>query len=165
MIWWWQAWPIYAGFTVHCLMIIRKYLSVSHKPNYQRSGLNTYQFFVSMIEIGFRFDTAKKIKSLGNSYDRVDQKTRRNDDNTLGVPTANLELKHMPILCLWCVHSMFVTCSYCVRDVFILCSWCVHIMFVMCSYYVRDVLIVCSWHVHIMFVMCSYYVRDVFILC
>ena len=39
-----RAWPIHAGFTVHCLVIICKYLSLSHKPDYERSGLNTYQF-------------------------------------------------------------------------------------------------------------------------
>ena len=38
------------------------------------------------------------IKSLRNSDDRVDQKTGRNDDNTLEIPRANLELKHMSIL-------------------------------------------------------------------
>ena len=38
-----RAWPIYAGFT-HCLMIICKYLRLSHKPDYQRSELDTYQF-------------------------------------------------------------------------------------------------------------------------
>ena len=27
-----RAWPIYAGFTVDCHMIISKYLSLSHKP-------------------------------------------------------------------------------------------------------------------------------------
>ena len=42
----------------------------------------------------------KKIKFLGKSDDRADQKTGRNDDNTLGIPRANLELKHMFILCL-----------------------------------------------------------------
>ena len=36
-----RVWPIYADFT-HCLMIICKYLSLSHKPAYRRSGLNTY---------------------------------------------------------------------------------------------------------------------------
>ena len=41
----------------------------------------------------------KKIKSLGNSDDRADQKTGQNDDNTLGIPEANLELKHMFVLC------------------------------------------------------------------
>ena len=45
-----KAWPVYAGFTVDCHMIICKYVSLSHKPDYQRSGLNTYQicFTVSM---------------------------------------------------------------------------------------------------------------------
>ena len=43
------------------------------------SGLNTYQFFftVSMIYIGFLFDTAKKTKSLGKSDDIADQITKR----------------------------------------------------------------------------------------
>ena len=40
-----------------------------------------------------------KIKSLGNSDDRTDQKPGRNDDNILGIPRTNLELKHMFILC------------------------------------------------------------------
>ena len=52
-----------------------------------------------MSKIGFRFDTAKKIKSLGNSDDIADQITRRNDDYSLGIPRANLELKHMSIMC------------------------------------------------------------------
>ena len=43
----------------------------------------------------------KTIESLGNSDDRVDQKTGWNDDNTLGIPEAGLELKHM-----------FTSCSY-----------------------------------------------------
>ena len=41
----------------------------------------------------------KKIKSLGNSDDRADQKTERNNDDALGISGANLELKHMLILC------------------------------------------------------------------
>ena len=36
-----REWPISAGFT-HCLMIIAKYLS--HKADYQSSGLNAYRF-------------------------------------------------------------------------------------------------------------------------
>ena len=39
-----RAWPIYAGFTVDCHMIICEYSSLSHKPDYQGSWLNTYQF-------------------------------------------------------------------------------------------------------------------------
>ena len=39
-----RAWSNYVGFTVHCLMNICKYLSLSHKPVYQRSWLNTDQF-------------------------------------------------------------------------------------------------------------------------
>ena len=39
-----RAWPIYADFTVHDLKIICKYFSLSHKPDYQCSGWNTYQF-------------------------------------------------------------------------------------------------------------------------
>ena len=38
-----RAWPIHAAFTVHCLMIICKYLSLRHKLDYEPSGLNTYQ--------------------------------------------------------------------------------------------------------------------------
>ena len=49
----------------------------------------------------------RKIKSLGNNDDRADQKTEQNNDNdndndndnALGIPGANLELKHMFILC------------------------------------------------------------------
>ena len=41
----------------------------------------------------------KKTKSLGNSDDRADQKTGQNDDTTLGIPSANLELKQMLELC------------------------------------------------------------------
>ena len=52
-----------------------------------------------MIEIGFRFDTEKKIKSLGNSDDRVDQITGWNDVNTFEIPGVNLELKQMIIIC------------------------------------------------------------------
>ena len=49
--------------------------------------------------MGFWFVTAKKIKSLGNSDDRGHQITGLNDDNMLGNPRANLELKHMFIIC------------------------------------------------------------------
>ena len=42
----------------------------------------------------FRFDKAKKIKSRANSDDIADQITGRNNDNTFGIPRANLELKH-----------------------------------------------------------------------
>ena len=56
-------------------------------------------FTVSVISIGFRLDRTKKIKSLGNSDDIADQITGRNDDYWPGIPRANLELKHMFILC------------------------------------------------------------------
>ena len=56
-------------------------------------------FTVSMIEIGFLFWYSKKSKSLGSSDDRADQIAGRNDDNTLGILRANLELKHMFIMC------------------------------------------------------------------
>ena len=36
---------------------------------------------------------------MGNSDDRADQKTGRNDDNMLEFPRANLELKQMFIIC------------------------------------------------------------------
>ena len=51
----------------------------------------------------------KKITSLGNSDDRADQKTDRNDYNTFGIPRANLKLKHMFILFIICsfVHNLF----------------------------------------------------------
>ena len=52
-----------------------------------------------MSKIGFHFDTAKNIKSLGNSDDIADQITRRNGDYSLGIPRANLELEHMSIMC------------------------------------------------------------------
>ena len=35
---------------------------------------------------------------MGNSDDIADQTTRRNDDYLLGIPRANLEMKHMPII-------------------------------------------------------------------
>ena len=44
--------------------------------------------------MSFQFDKAKKIKSRANSDDIADQITERNNDNTLGIPRANLELKH-----------------------------------------------------------------------
>ena len=40
----------------------------------------------------------KNIKSLRNSDDKSDPKAGRNDGNTLGIPRANLELKHMFII-------------------------------------------------------------------
>ena len=46
-----------------------------------------------MIYIGLRFDTAKKIEFLGNSDDIADQITGRNEDCSLGISRANLELK------------------------------------------------------------------------
>ena len=48
--------------------------------------------------MSFRFDTTKKIKFLGNSDDIAGQITRRNEDYLLGIPRANLDLKHMPII-------------------------------------------------------------------
>ena len=39
------------------------------------------------------------IECLGNSDDRADQITVGNDNNTLGIPIANLELKYMFIIC------------------------------------------------------------------
>ena len=47
-----------------------------------------------MISIGFRFDKVKKIKSMGNSDDGGDQITEQNNDHTLRIPRANLQLKH-----------------------------------------------------------------------
>ena len=55
-----------------------------------------------MIQIDFQFDKAKKIKSRANSDNIADQITERNTDNTLGIPTANLELKHWSS-----VHNFF----------------------------------------------------------
>ena len=45
---------------------------------------------------------------LENSDDGADQKMGRNNDNALGVPRANLEVKHMLILCSEYVH-LFIT--------------------------------------------------------
>ena len=51
----------------------------------------------------------KKKKNLGNSDDTADQIAGQNDDNTLGIIRANLELKHMFIICsLWSfLHNLF----------------------------------------------------------
>ena len=90
---------------MHCLIIICKYFSLSHKPDYHRSRFKYLPicFTVSVIKKGFRFDKAKKIKSRANRDDIVDQITERNNDNTLGIPRrANLELKHWPS-----VHNFF----------------------------------------------------------
>ena len=50
-----------------------------------------------------------KKKNLGNSDDTADQIAGQNDDNTLGIIRANLELKHMFIICsLWSfLHNLF----------------------------------------------------------
>ena len=50
----------------------------------------------------FRFDKAKKIKSLGSSDDEADQIAGLNNDNTLGIPRTNLELKRWSY-----VHNFF----------------------------------------------------------
>ena len=39
------------------------------------------------------------MKSPRNSDDEADPITGRNDDYSLGIPRANLELKHMSIIC------------------------------------------------------------------
>ena len=52
-----------------------------------------------MVQVGFRVNTAKNIKSLRNSNDIADQITGGNDDYWLGIPRGNLELKHMSIIC------------------------------------------------------------------
>ena len=81
-------------------MIIHKYFSPSHKTDYQRSRLTICYFFsLSMILIGVRFNTAEKIKSLGNSDDIADQITEPSNNNTLVIPRGNLKLKHNFILC------------------------------------------------------------------
>ena len=54
-----------------------------------------------MIYIGLRFDTAKKIEFLGNSDDIADQIMGRNEDCSLGISRANLELKR--------AHNMFIS--------------------------------------------------------
>ena len=61
-----------------------------------------------MIYIGLRFDTAKKIEFLGNSDDIADQITGRNEDCSLGISRANLELKHVPIICSY-HNNMFIS--------------------------------------------------------
>ena len=50
----------------------------------------------------------KRIKSLRNSDDRADQKKGQNDDNTLGIPRANLQMKDT---CSYYVHNMFIIWS------------------------------------------------------
>ena len=62
---------------MHCFVIICKYFSLGHKPDYQRSRFKylPIYFIVSVIWIGFRFDKAKKVKSHGNSDDGEDQIT------------------------------------------------------------------------------------------
>ena len=62
-----------------------------------------------MIYIGFHFDTAKNIKSPGNSEDIADQTTGQNDHSSLGIPRANLELKHMSIICSY--HNILLMWS------------------------------------------------------
>ena len=80
-------------------MIICKYLSLSHKLDYELSGLNTYQV-VSLFQWFKKvFVLMQKKKILGNSDDRADQMAWRNDDNTLGIFKANLKLTHMFIIC------------------------------------------------------------------
>ena len=39
------------------------------------------------------------MESPRNSDDEADQITGRNDDYSLGIPRANLELEHMSIIC------------------------------------------------------------------
>ena len=39
---------------------------------------------------------------MGNSDDGADQITGRNNDNTLGIPRANLELKHWSYVFYFC---------------------------------------------------------------
>ena len=41
----------------------------------------------------------KNIKYQGSNDHRADQKTEQNDGSTLRIPRANLELKHMFVLC------------------------------------------------------------------
>ena len=55
----------------------------------------------------FWFDTAKNVKSVENSNDIAYQIMRRND-NTLEIPKAILELKHMFIICLSYAHNMVI---------------------------------------------------------
>ena len=64
------------------------------------AGLPTdlFHYFSDLNE----FDKAKKIKSRANSGDIADQVTERKNDNTLGIPRANLELKHWSS-----VHNFF----------------------------------------------------------
>ena len=73
---------------MHCLVIICKYFSLSHKPDYQRSRFK-YLSICFTVSTGFRFDEAKKITSRANSDDKADQMTERNNDNTLGILRAD----------------------------------------------------------------------------
>ena len=85
---------------MHCLIIVCKYLS--HKPDYQRSRFKYLQicFTVSVIVI-FGLIKRKRL-SRSNSDDIADQMMEWNIDNTLGIPRANLELKHSSS-----VHNFF----------------------------------------------------------
>ena len=59
-----RAWPIHAGFTVHCLMSICKYLSLSHKPDYELRGLrptNSLHCFNYLNTFSFSYSKEKYI--------------------------------------------------------------------------------------------------------
>ena len=74
----------FKGFTVDCHIIIFKYLRLSHK-----------------------FDTTKKIRSLGNGHDIADQISEQNDDYSPVIPRVNLRLKQMSIRSYHNKHLMW----------------------------------------------------------
>ena len=51
-----------------------------------------------MIKVDFRLETTKKRTHLWETA-MIEQIVEQNDDNTLGILKANLELKHMFIIC------------------------------------------------------------------
>ena len=107
---------VYREQTISHLSVFLKKVSALENDRFMQASLCTVSLLfantsakvinpiisVAVIQIGFRFDKAKKVKSLGNSDDGADQITGRNNDNTLGIPRANLELKHWSS-----VHNFF----------------------------------------------------------
>ena len=79
-----RAWQIHAGFTVHCLMIICKYLSLSHKLDYERSKSNTYHVVSLFQWVKQVFVLMQRKKFLGNNDERADQIAWRNEIIRLG---------------------------------------------------------------------------------
>ena len=71
--------------------------TLSHTVNYQHSRLNTILFHY--FNENKKIKQQKNIKYQGSNDHRADQKTEQNDGSTLRIPRANLELKHMFVLC------------------------------------------------------------------